>query len=138
MSDYDFLGKGIAFPLRFGETTGAVIGSEGLPPEYAHIRESIRQILSTRPGERFFRPAFGSRLQELVFQQNDVVLKALLKQYVVDAIGRWERRVRITQVEFGHSPLETDRNRFVIKITYQVIGSQVEGNLVYPFTKEVA
>ena len=136
MSDYDFLGSGIAFPFRFGETTGAVVGSEGLPPEYARIRESIRQILSTRPGERFFRPEFGSRLGELVFEQNDVVLKALLKRYVVDAIGRWEKRVRVTRVEFGQDPLETDRNRFSVKITYQVIGSQVEGNLVYPFVRE--
>ena len=136
MSEHDFLGKGVQFPLRFGDTTGAVVGSEGLPPEYAHIRESIWQILSTRPGERFMRPEFGSRLAELVFQQNDVVLKALAKQYTIDAVRRWEKRVRVTHVEFGQDPLETDRNRFSVKITYQVIGSQVEGNLVYPFVRE--
>ena len=136
MSDHDFLGSGVAFPFRFGDTTGAVVGSEGLPPEYTHIEESIWQILSTRPGERFMRPDFGCRLAELVFQQNDVVLKALAKQYIVDAIRRWEKRVRITRVEFGRSPLETDRNRFQIRITYQVIGRQVEGNLVYPFVRE--
>lgn len=137
MSTHDFLGKGIAFPFRFGDDTAAVATSDGEPPECKKIKESIRHILATRPGERFFLPEFGSRLHELVFQQNDVVLKALARQYIVDAIKRWEKRVRITNVEFSEDTAATDRNVFFVKITYQVISSQVEGNLVYPFVREV-
>jgi len=137
MSEHDFLGKGVAFPFRFGDADGAVAVSDGKPPECRKIKESIRHILATRPGERFFLPEFGSRLHELVFQQNDVVLKALARQYIVDAIKRWEKRVRVTKVEFSEDPQTADQNAFLIKITYQVIASQVEGNLVYPFAREV-
>ena len=137
MSAHDYLGKGAATPFRFTGETGGVAVSDGEPPEHAHIHESIRHILSTRPGERFFLPEFGSRLHELVFQQNDVVLRALAKQYVVDAIKRWEKRIRVTRVEFGQGAVDTDRNVCLIHITYQVVSNQVEGNLVYPFAREV-
>ena len=136
MSDRDFLGIGAAFPFRF-DGVGAVAVSDGEAPDHDKIKESIRHILSTRPGERFFLPEFGSRLHELVFQQNDVVLKALARQYIVDAVKRWEKRVKVTKVEFSEDPETIEQNRFLIRITYQVIGSQVEGNLVYPFAREV-
>ena len=136
MSERDFLGKGATFPFRF-DGAGAVAVSDAEAPDHDKIKESIRHILSTRPGERFFLPEFGSRLHELVFQQNDVVLKALARQYIVDAVKRWEKRVKVTEVEFSEDPETIEQNRFLIRITYQVIGSQVEGNLVYPFAREV-
>ena len=131
-----FLGKGTKHPFAFA-TAGGVAVSEGAGPEHAHIHESIWQILSTRPGERFFLPEFGSRLPELVFQPNDVVFRALARQYIVDAIKRWEKRVVIEGVEFSEDPLVTDRNMALIKLTYRIINTQVRGNLVYPFAREV-
>ena len=132
----DFLGKGTRSPFRF-DAAGGVAVSEGAGPEHAHIHESIWQVLSTRPGERFFLPEFGSRLPELVFQPNDVVFRALARQYIVDAVRRWEKRVVIEGVEFSDDPLVTDRNVALIKLTYRIIGVQVRGNLVYPFAREV-
>ena len=132
----DFLGKGTKYPLRFGAAGGVAV-SEGAGPEHAHIHESIWQILSTRPGERFFLPEFGSRLPELVFQQNDVVFKALARQFIIDAIRRWEKRVVIEGVEFSDDPLVTDRNVALIRLDYRIIRTQVRGNLVYPFVREV-
>jgi len=132
----DFLGKGTKYPFRFNASGGVAI-SEGAGPEHAHIRESIVQILSTRLGERFFLPEFGSRLPELVFQQNDVVFKALARQFVIDAIKRWEKRVVIESVEFSDDPLLTDRNVALIRLDYRIIRTQVRGNMVYPFVREV-
>ena len=132
----DFLGKGTRYPFRF-DAAGGVAVSEGAAPEHEHIHESIWQILSTRPGERFFLPEFGSRLPELVFQQNDIVFRALARQYIVDAIKRWEKRVVIEGVEFSEDPLVTDRNTALIRLDYRIIRTQVRGNLVYPFVREV-
>ena len=131
-----FLGKGTKHLFEF-VAAGGVAVSEGAGPEHAHIHESIWQILSTRPGERFYLPEFGSRLPELVFQPNDTVFRALARQYIVDAIKRWEKRVVIEGVEFSEDPLVTDRNMALIKLTYRIINTQVRGNLVYPFAREV-
>ena len=132
----DFLGKGTRYPFRF-DASGGIAVSDGGGPEHPHIHESIWQILSTRPGERFYLPEFGSRLPELVFQPNDVIFRALARQFIVDAIKRWEKRVVIEAVEFSEDPSVTDQNVALIKLTYRIIRTQVRGNLVYPFVREV-
>ena len=133
---YDFLGKGLRYPFRFQSVSGGTQVSTATSREHEHIRESILQILGTRIGERFMNPEFGSRLKDLVFEQNDEVLKGLLRHYVIDAIKRWEKRVIITEVRFDDRPLNIDGNLLLVHIAYRVIQSQVDGNLVYPFYRE--
>ena len=89
----DFLGTGLKFPFRFNSRSGGASISTSTSREHEHIRASIIQILGTRPGERFMNPDFGSRLKDLVFEQNDTVLKGLIRHHVKEAIGRWEKRV---------------------------------------------
>jgi phage baseplate assembly protein W len=130
---YDFLGKGLKYPFRFQSVSGGTEVSAATSREHEHIRESILQILGTRPGERFMNPEFGSRLNDLVFEQNDEVLKGLIRHYVIDAIKKWEKRVVITGVSFENSAANTDRNLLFVHIAYRVIRLQVNGNVVYPF-----
>lgn len=132
MQHLTFLGRGMRFPFRFSERTGGMEESSDLD----RIRESILQILETRPGERLLRPEFGSRVKDLVFEQNDAVLKGLLRFHITDAIKRWEKRVVVTNVSFDDPPETTDANRLLVRITYRVIQSQVEGNMVFPFCRE--
>ena len=132
----DFLGRGLKFPFRFHRRSGGTEVSVATSQEHAHIQESILQILGTRPGERFMRPDFGSKLKDLVFEPNDTVLRGLVRHYVIDAIKRWEKRVTISNVSFDESGTTKDRNLLLVRISYRVIGSQVEGNLVYPFYRE--
>ena len=133
---FDFLGKGLKYPFRFQSVSGGTEVSAATSREHEHIRESILQILGTRPGERFMNPEFGSRLNDLVFEQNDEVLKGLIRHYVIDAIKRWEKRVVITDVTFDDAPKDIDRNLLSVRISYKVIQSQVEGTFVYPFCRE--
>ena len=133
----DFLGRGLKFPFRFHRRSGGTEVSVATSQEHAHIQESILQILGTRPGERFMNPEFGSRLKDLVFEQNDAVLKGLVRHHVIAAIRRWEKRVRVTDVSFDDSAANIDRNVLLVRIAYRVIETQVEGNLVYPFCREL-
>ncbi|WP_218188097.1 GPW/gp25 family protein [Desulfosarcina cetonica] len=55
---------------------------------------------------------------------------------MIDAVKRWEKRVVVTGVSFDDSPQNIDRNLLPVHISYRVIQSQVEGNLVYPFYRE--
>lgn len=132
----DFLGKGLRFPFAFARRSGGAQVSTVTSTDHAHIHESILQILGTRPGERFMNPEFGSRLKDLVFEPNDSVLKGLIRHYVIDAIERWEKRVYVTDVSFDDSPEAVDANGIPVRISYRVIDTQVEGNLVWPFCRE--
>ena len=132
----DFLGKGLSFPFRFSPRTGgtAVSSSTSFHPD--HIHESITQILGTRLGERIHRPDFGSRLHELVFEPNDRVLKALLRQYISQALHRWEPRIRVASIAFDDNPVVTDQNRLDVHMHYSIIATNTEANFVYPFYRQ--
>ena len=133
MQDLTHLGKGIKFPFRFYRRTGGTQESEGLD----RIRESIVQILETRLGERLKRPVFGSKVKDLVFEQNDEVLKGLLRYHVVEAIKRWEKRVVVTEVVFD-MPERTEGVLVRMNISYRVMHGQTSENLVYQFFREKA
>ena len=134
----DFLGKGLRFPFSFTRRSGGAQVSATTSAEHAHIHEAILQILGTRPGERFMRPEFGSRLKDLVFEPNNTILKGLVRHYVLEAIERWEKRVVLTRVTFDETPETIDQNLLLVRIHYRVIATQVEGNLVYPFYRETS
>lgn len=129
---FEFLGSGIKFPFQFDQHTGGIAESS----THDHIHESIFQILGTNIGERFMRPDFGSKLDRLIFEKNDHVLRGLIRHYVIDAIRKWEKRVIITDVAFDDSPQYKDQNMLPVQISYRVIQTQMQGNLVYPFYRD--
>jgi len=133
---YDFLGKGLKYPFRFQSDSGGTQVSATTSREHEHIRESILQILGTCPGERFMNPEFGSRLNDLVFEQDDEVIKGLIRYYVIDAVKRWEKRIVLSSISFNQSQQDSNSNVIQLNISYRVINSQVEDNLVYPFFKK--
>jgi len=130
----EYLGKGLKFPFTFQRRSGGTQISTATSSDHAHIHESIRQILGTRKGERFLRPEFGTRLHELVFEPNDTVLYGLIRHEVTDALDKWEPRVIVTDVEVGPGD---DEHLVLVNISYRLISSQVIGNFVWPFFREL-
>lgn len=63
-----------------------------------HLRQSIRDILTTPIGSRVMRREYGSRLYELV--DAPMTRETLLDIYAAtaEALIRWESRLRITQI----------------------------------------
>jgi phage baseplate assembly protein W len=54
-----------------------------------YIRDLIRQVLFTNPGERVNRPEFGCGLMRLVFSPNSDALQAATEFQVRTALQRW-------------------------------------------------
>lgn len=54
-----------------------------------HVRNLIRQVLLTSPGERVNRPDFGCGLRELVFSPNSQALATAVQFRVEAALQRW-------------------------------------------------
>lgn len=65
------------------------------------IEESIKDILLTPLGSRVMLPNYGSRLFELVDRRVDDSFRADLAWYVIEAVGRWEKRVKIQKVRLN-------------------------------------
>jgi phage baseplate assembly protein W len=67
----------------------------------ASVRQAILLLLSTRPGERVMRPAYGCDLHRLVFSPNDATTAGLAVHYVRQALRRWEPRVDVVRIDAG-------------------------------------
>lgn len=65
-----------------------------------HIRQSIRDILTTRIGSRVMRRDYGSLLPELIDHPANPANLLRLQAASIMAILRWEPRVRITRTAF--------------------------------------
>ena len=66
-----------------------------------HIRQSIRDILTTRIGTRVMRREYGSIVPELIDQPANPATQLRLMAATVMAIIRWEPRVLVTRVRFS-------------------------------------
>ena len=64
----------------------------------AHLKQSIRDILTTRIGTRVMRRDYGSRLPELVDNPMGELLKTELFAATAEALSRWEPRLRLDRV----------------------------------------
>jgi len=69
------------------------------PSLEASIRDQIRVILSTRPGEQLMRPDFGAGLDRMAFEPNTLATRRAIRDQVHAALNRWEPRILLDRVE---------------------------------------
>jgi uncharacterized protein len=55
----------------------------------AYVRQLIRQVLLTAPGERVHRPEFGAGLRRMVFNPVSEATASLLQTTVFQSLDRW-------------------------------------------------
>lgn len=122
----EFVGAGIAFPLRIGAGGGLALVSRE-----REIEEAIRLVLATRPGERPMRPEFGSRIADHVFAPANAATAGRLAYEVRVALDRWEPRITLDDVEVDF--IDADRGVVYLEIRYHVRGTNDPRNLVFPF-----
>ena len=122
----NFLGAGWAFPMGVNSRGGIALMSED-----EAIARSMFIILSTAKGERRMRPHFGCGIHDLVFSPNDATTAGLVRYHVMEAIGWWEPRVTVSDVEVTTDP--DDPARLLVEVRYVVKSVNAERSLVYPF-----
>ena len=93
----------------------------GLKNENA-IARSIRNIVFTLPGEKFFDENFGSKISASLFENIDDISAGLIVDEIRQSIDRYEPRVELINVEAFP---DFDNNSFDILIVYNIIGADV-------------
>jgi phage baseplate assembly protein W len=120
-----FLGRGFAFPVAVDAA-----GRIALAEYEADIRQAIRIILDTDPGERVMRPDFGAGLRALLFEPINTHTLALARHRVEQALILWEPRIDSITVRVDAEP---KLGRMNIDVRYRVRTTNTFYNLVYPF-----
>jgi phage baseplate assembly protein W len=131
----DFLGVGWAFPVGVDSR-----GRIALARQEHDIEQAIRMILLTPRGQRVMRPEFGCHVHELAFAPNDGATAGLAARYVEEAIGMWEPRVWVIEVNAAADIADpadgsglAPTSRLLIEVRYEIKATNDRRSLVFPF-----
>jgi|TARA_A100001388_G_C28444313_1_gene345650 phage baseplate assembly protein W len=86
------------------------------------IARSIRNIVFTQPGEKFFNPEFGSRVSESLFEVVDEVSTIAIRDEIRSSIINYEPRVNLLDVLVNPNP---DENEMNVTIKYEIVGIDI-------------
>ena len=86
------------------------------------IARSVRNIVFTLPGEKFFNEDFGSRVSRSLFENIDEISASIINDEITNSINNFESRVNLIGVQ---TTPNYDNNAFNVIITYRIIGADV-------------
>jgi phage baseplate assembly protein W len=120
-----FLGVGWALPVRPAD------GDVALAAYDEDVREAVKIVLGTDPGERVMRPTFGAGLNALAFEPISTTTIALVRHRVETALVTWEPRIDVLAVRVSAD--DASSGRLDVEVDYRVRATNTFYNLVYPF-----
>lgn len=123
-----FIGKGLIFPI--------IINSSGRPDIMGGkklLESSFNNILSWAIGTRFFLGEYGTNLERLLQEPNDLISQNLVKHYTVDVIKLWEKRVDVLDVKL------INKGDYIldIEIVYLIKSSKIQDSFIFPYYSQI-
>ena len=89
------------------------------------IKRSLRNIIQTIKGERFFNPTFGSEIASSLFDFVDIGSAAVLEELIRIAIRNEEPRVSVEGFPNIEVIPKIDDNGFEVTIYFDIIGQEL-------------
>ena len=86
------------------------------------IARSVKNIVFTLSGEKFFNPTFGSRISRTLFENIDDITASVIVDEIKESIRNFEPRVELLDVQAFPN---FDNNQFDVTIIYEIIGSDI-------------
>ena len=86
------------------------------------IARSVRNLIFTLQGERFFNPDLGSRVSRALFENIDRISASVIEDEIRNTIDNFEPRVRLIDVSV--TP-DYSNNEFNVTLSYDIVGIDV-------------
>jgi phage baseplate assembly protein W len=86
------------------------------------IARSVRNLVFTYPGERFFNENLGSKVSRSLFENIDELSASVIKDEIENTIQNYEPRVELIDVIVSPN---YDDNEFNVTINYRIVGIDV-------------
>lgn len=125
--DQLFLGTGWNFPPEFslqGRGVHMVSADDD-------IKQSLRILFSTEPGERVMLPSYGCGLRSRVFDLLSESTVTEIRDLVERAVLFFEPRITVNQIDVVVEDVYA--GRLFLNLAYTVRSTNTRSNLVYPF-----
>ena len=84
------------------------------------IARSVRNLVLTVPGERFFNEDLGSRVSEILFDNLDEISASAIRDEIEETIIKYEPRVKIQDIRVNP---DYDNHTFDVTIVYDIVGT---------------
>lgn len=85
------------------------------------IARSVRNLVATYPGERFFNPTLGSDIQRSTFEQFDTLTSSEIRSQIETTLEMYEPRIKVVSVDVAN---DYELLEFNVTIKYKIIGIQ--------------
>ena len=82
------------------------------------VRQSIRVVLLTRPGEQLMHPEFGAGIDAFLHEPNSLALRRRVRDRITESLERWEHRVVVERVEVWE--VEGEPGQIRVEINYRL------------------
>ena len=86
------------------------------------ISRSVRNLVQTIPGERFFNPIIGSDVRRLLFDFIDVGTATAIEDEILTTISNFEPRVNNVSVQVD---AQYDNNELNVTVFFDIVGLEV-------------
>ena len=86
------------------------------------IARSVRNIVFTLPGEKFFNENFGSKVSKSLFENVDQISASIINDEIRNSITNYEPRVNLIDVQTNP---DYDNGSFDVVIVYRIVGIDV-------------
>ena len=107
--------KDVSMSFQVNPITSDIIGVKN----DTAIARSIRNLVLTTPGERFFNPDLGSGVSKVLFETIDEISSSVIRDEIEETIIRFEPRVKL---EYVRVKPNYDNHEFDVTITYTIVG----------------
>ena len=110
--------KDISMSFQVNPLTNALIAITNTTA----IARSLRNLVLTTPGERFFNENLGSQVNNLLFENVDDITAVSVRSEIINVIENYEPRVKLIKVSVNAN---IDSYNMDVRIVYQVIGIDI-------------
>ena len=110
--------KDVSMSFQVNPITSDIIGVKN----DTAIARSIRNLVLTTPGERFFNPDLGSGVSKVLFETIDEISSSVIRDEIEETIIRYEPRVKLEDVRVKPN---YDNHEFDVTVTYTIVGIDV-------------
>ena len=83
------------------------------------IKQAVKNIILTSPGEKPFQPLVGSSVSRLLFEPLDAFTADTIAEEIRTTINQYEPRVALTRVDV--TPIY-ENNKLNVSLEYRIVG----------------
>ena len=87
------------------------------------VRDAVRIILMTRPGEQLMRPRYGAGLQNFLDEGNTVTIRSQIQSAILKSLQSYENRITVDAVDVD--PVPGAPAQVQVQIHYRLLRTNV-------------